>query len=172
MLDKLINLFIRNGGRLKASLLVNSVVDQIFFTALYETDERLLEATLSDYSGFSLFLEKAETTRIDINSTLSQSVGELSPIFNIIMRRKPKGLKRKSKDKHIHEMLYVPPKKRRAVSLRWLASSVDLFDGNCFQERLHATLMDALFKGDDSHLVKKKYAIYRRAVKAHKEATS
>lgn len=172
MLDRLINLCIRNGNRLKAALLVNSVVDQIFFTALYEGSESVLESTILNYPNFALFVEKADTTQVDINNTMTQTIGELSPVFNIIMRRKPKGMKKKSKEKHKGDVVYVPPKKRRAVALRWVATSMDLFDGDSAQDRLYSALMDALFMEDASHIVKKKYATYKRAVKAHKEATS
>lgn len=159
--DRFLNLFFKDGLRLKYLNYFNKSIQQIYHT-LYFFWKTL---TFAQYVYIdSLF--SSEKHNYDIFSALIYEMTVLlEPMFQMRVEKVNKQFKKVIKKRFTSKIIYVKPNKRLHLAMKAIILYLNLFKPHKINERFYHSLFKTLVEQKQSYLYKRKIYLYNRLIK-------
>lgn len=166
--DKVVNLSMHSGLRHRAHISVLNAFMKFIYVIKFDNDASQVEYLSSKYLDFILVRSLRKKKAIGINDLLNDLLRGVAPVF--MLKTEKVKIKKRSKKKQRHRIrvVYVKPRSRNLVTLKWFVSGAHWFAGDNWESQLFKAILNVFLSGTSSYLNQKKLKIYKQMVHSFK----
>lgn len=123
--DKVVNLSMHSGLRHRSCIAALNAFLKFIYIIRFEKSEGQLNYLSSTYLNFILTRSVKKKKALGINDLLNDLLSDISPIFALKTQKNKIKRKSKKKKKHKIRIVYVKPRSRNLITLKWFVNGAN-----------------------------------------------
>ena len=166
--DKIVNLSMHSGLRHRSYIAALNAFKKFIYILKFEKDDNQIEYLSSKYLDFILVRSIKKKNAIGINDLLDELIQGASPLFALKTQKIQIKKRSKKNQRHKIRVVYVKPRSRSLVALKWFTNGAHWFSGDNWESQLFKAILNVFLSGPNSYINQKKLKIYNQMVRTFK----